>query len=97
MYLQKNQGYFARETISCDDKGELYMGIVCFMLVGLKESIPYVIKWSPETNIDANWLETELLDFLDILSNCGFCVRAIVCENHLSNVSSFKKMLEHVN
>ena len=44
VYLQKNQGYFARETIGCDDKGELYMGIVCFMLVGLKESIPSVIK-----------------------------------------------------
>ena len=67
------------------------------MIVGLKGSIPYVIKSSPETNIDANWLKTKLLDSLEILSNCGFRVRAIVCDNHPSNVSSFKKLLDHVN
>ena len=67
------------------------------MIVGLKGSIPYVIKPSTETNIDTNWLKTKLLDSLEILSNCGFRVRAIVCDNHPSNVSSFKKLLDHVN
>ena len=56
--------------IGCDNEGELYKGIVCFMIVGLKESIPYVINSSPETNNDANWFKTELLDSLGILSNC---------------------------
>ena len=51
----------------------------------------------PVTNIDVNWLKTELLVSLEILSNCGFCLRVIVCNNHPSNVSSFKKLLEHVN
>ena len=90
MYLLKSQEYFGGETIGCDDEGELYTGIVCFMIVGLKESIPYVIKSSPETNIDANWLKTELLDSLEILSNFVFRVRAIVCDKHPSNVSCFK-------
>ena len=54
MYLLKSQEYFRGEMIGCDDEGELYTGIVCFMIVGLIESIPYVIKSSPETNIDAN-------------------------------------------
>ena len=97
MYLKKSLECFGGEMIDCDDEGELYKGIVCFMIVGLKESILYVIKSLPETNIDANWLKTELLDSLEILSNCGFCVRAIVCDNRPSNVSSFKKLLEHVN
>ena len=83
--------------IGCDDQGELYKDIVCFKIVSLKESIPYVIKTSPETNTDANWLKTELLDSLEILSNCGFRVRAVLCDNHSSIVSSFKKLLEHVN
>ena len=56
-----------------------------------------MIKSLPETNIDANWIKTELLDYLEILSNCGFRVRTIVCDNHPSNVSSFKKLLEDVN
>ena len=84
--------------IGCDDEGELYKDIVCFMIAGMKESIPYVIKSSPETNIDTNWLKTELLDSLEIIPrNCGFRVRAIVCDNHPSDVSNFKKLLEHVN
>ena len=78
MYLQNSQEYFWREMIGCDDKGELYKVIVCFTIVSLKESIPYVIKSSPETKLDANWLKAELLDSLEILSNCGFHVRAIV-------------------
>ena len=43
MYLQKSEEYLGREIIGCDDEGELYKGIVCFMIVGLNESIPYEI------------------------------------------------------
>ena len=97
MYLQKSQKYFWGKMISSDDEGELYKGIsFFFMIVGLKESIPSVIKSSPETNIDANWLKTKFLDSLKILSNCGFRVRAIVCDNYPATVSSFKKLLEHI-
>ena len=92
MYLQKSQEFFWGEMIGCDDEGELYQGIVCFMIVGMKESIPS----PPETNIDANWVKAELLESLEILSNCDFHNRAIVCDNHPQNVSSFKKLLEHV-
>ena len=50
MYLQKSQEHFGGEMIDCDDEGELYKGIVYFMIVDVEESIPYVIKSSPETN-----------------------------------------------
>ena len=60
-------------------------------------SIPYVIKSSPESNIDADWLIAELLESLKILSYCGFLVRPIVCDTHPLYVSSFKKLREHVN
>ena len=92
MDLQKSRGYFGEEMIGFDNEGELYKAIVCFIVVGLKESIPYVIKSSPETNIDSNWLKTELLDSLEILSNCGFRFRAFVCAKHPSNFPSFKKL-----
>ena len=78
MYLQKRQEYFWGEMIGCDDEGELYKDIVCFMIVVLKESIPYVIKSLPKTNTDPNWLNTELLDSLEIPSNCGFGVVLII-------------------
>ena len=97
MYLLKSEDYFRREMIGCVDEGELYKGIVCFMIVDFKEPIPYVIKLSTETNNDVNCLKTELSDSLKIYPNCGFCGRAIVCGNHPSKVSNFKKLLKHTN
>ena len=46
-----------------------------------------MLKSSPETNIDANWLKTELLDSLEILFVCAFRVRAIAYDNHPLNCS----------
>ena len=68
IYLQKSKKYFRGEIIGYDDEGELYKGngIVCFMIVGLKESISYMIKSLSETNTDTNWLKTELLEFLSM-------------------------------
>ena len=97
MYLLKSEDYFRGEMIGCVDEGELYKGIVCFMIVDFKESIPYVIKSSTETNNDVNCLKTELSDSLKIYPNCGFCGRAIVCGNHSLKVSNFKKLLKHTN
>ena len=84
MYFWKCQEYFGGEIIGGDDEGEFYKGIVCFIIVSLKELIAYVIKSSPETNIDVSWFKLELLDSFKIFSNCGFRVRAIFCENHHS-------------
>ena len=99
MYLQKSQEYFLGKIIGCDDEGELYKGkgIIYFMIAALKESTIYVIKSLSETNIDTNWLKIELLNSIEILSNCGFRVRAISCNFHPSNVSRFRKLLKHVN
>ena len=41
---------------ACDDEGVMYKDIAFVLIVGLKESIPYVTKSLPETSIDANWL-----------------------------------------
>ena len=95
IYLQKCEEYFAGDLIGCNSEGELYKGLVCFMIVGLKNSIPYVIKSSPETKINADWLKEELVDCLGTFSKSGFNVRVIVCDNHPSNVLSFKNLLQH--
>ena len=94
MYLQKCEEYFAGDLVGCNSEGELYKGLVCFMIVGLKNSIPHVIKLSPETKINGDWLKEELIDCLGILPQSGFNVRAIVCDNHQLNKSSFKNLLQ---
>ncbi|XP_065651124.1 uncharacterized protein LOC136079317 [Hydra vulgaris] len=93
MYLQKCEEYFAGEMIGSDESGEMYKGIVCFMIIGLKQNIPYVIKTSPEKTINAEWLKEEIFECLRILTECEFNVRVIVCDNHSANVSCFKKIL----
>ena len=94
MYLQKCEEYFAGDLVGCNSEGECYKGLICFMKAGFKNSIPYVIKSSPETKINADWFKEELIDCLGILSQSSFNVRAIVCDNHTSNVPSFKNLLQ---
>ena len=67
------------------------------MIVGLEHSLPYVIKSSPGTKINADWLKKELIDCFGILYQLGFIVRAIACNNHPLHVSSFKNLLQHFN
>ena len=48
MYLEKATQYHSGEYVGADDEGNLYKGIVAFMIVGLKDSIPYIVQAIPE-------------------------------------------------
>ena len=48
MFLQKCLQYMAGERVGENEKGELYKGVIGFMIAGLKESIPYMIQAIPE-------------------------------------------------
>ena len=39
MYLQKCEEYVGGGTVGTDEDGELYKGVVCFMIVGLNSNI----------------------------------------------------------
>ena len=97
MYFQKCEEYFAGDLVDYNSESELYKKLICFTIVGLKNSIPYVIKSSLETKINPDWFTEELIDCLGILPQSGFSVRGIVFDNHSSNMSSFKNLLQHVN
>ena len=64
-------------------------GIVCFIIVGLQESILYVIESCTKITIKVAYIRDELTECLDVLYQCSFNVRAIVYDNHQSNVSLF--------
>ena len=63
MFLQKCEEYIAGESYGTDEQGEPYKGVVCFMIVGLKSNIPYVVKALPEKQIIGEWLKDELLAY----------------------------------
>ena len=56
MYLQKATQYQGGEYVDADEGGNLYKGIVAFMMVGLKESIQYIIQAIPEVTCTGQWL-----------------------------------------
>ena len=66
-------------------------------VVWLKNSFPYVVKSFPETKVNCDWLNEVLIDCLRILTRFGFNIKAIVCDNHPPNVSSFKNLPQHFN
>ena len=72
---------------------ELYKSIVCFMIIGLKENMSYVVKAAPVTFIKNKLLKDELLNCLELSITGGFNVRAVICDNHAANVSKFTKLI----
>ena len=89
MFLQKGTSLQGGEYIGEDEAGELYKGIACFMIVGLKDSVPYVIQAIPEVTITGNWLADKISANIEALAKTGFTVRGVVTDNHNSNVTAF--------
>ena len=93
MYLQKCEEYAGGETIGADENGQLYKGVVCFMVIGLKDNVPYVINSIPENEISGQMLKREILNCVKFLHENGFNVRGVVSDDHSSNVSAYKEFL----
>ena len=85
MYLQKSVQYHGGKLIGKDEKGDFYNGILVFMVVGLKQSVPYVIKACPKTSHSGRWLTDEIEESLLTLSDAGLRIRAIITDNHSTN------------
>ena len=47
-YLQKCEEYTGGQLIGAATNVELYKGIVSFMIIGIKQNTPYIIKSVPE-------------------------------------------------
>ena len=93
MYLQKGVQYHGGRWYGSDEKGELYKGIIAIMIQGLKNSLPFVIKVIPEVTLRGDWLSDELSKAVSMLCHEGFNVRAVVTDNHSTNVSAFNKLI----
>ena len=96
MYLQKACKYHGGKSYGKDEHEEFYNGIVVFMVVGLRKSIPYVIKTLPETKINGEWLNPQIIESLCRLHTAGFYVRAINTDNHSVNVAAFSFLIARI-
>ena len=51
MYQQKQEEFTGEELTGADPDDNPYKGIMCFLIVGLKENVPFVVKDIPETGV----------------------------------------------
>lgn len=63
MYLQKSVQYHTGGFVGQDEEGNLYKGIVAFMIVSLKKSVLIVVRSLSETKITGEWLKSEINEF----------------------------------
>ena len=94
MFLQKMSQYQGGEFVGEDEEGNLYKGVMAFMIVRLKESVPYVVQACPETTFDGEWLAAKIVENLKTLTEGGFCVRSVVSDDHSTNVFTPSKALQ---
>jgi hypothetical protein len=97
MYIQKAAQYQAGEYIGADEEDNLYKGIVVFMVVGLQQSLPFVVQALPEVTFNGEWLAAQIDKAIENLSEAGFIVRGVVTDNHSANVRAFSKLIEQLN
>ena len=63
------------------------------MVVGLKESIPYITQAIPEVTFTGQWLSHKIAENIKNLTLVGFCVRCVVTDNHSVNVNAFSLLV----
>ena len=56
MYIQKESGYNGGRVTGTDPDGKMFKGVVAFMINGLKNGTPFVVKAIPELRIPGQWI-----------------------------------------
>ena len=72
MYLEKAIQYHGGEYVGADDERNVYKSIAAFMIVELKESIPYIVPAIPEVKFSSDWLADKMLNCIDDLASAEF-------------------------
>ena len=89
--------HFDRKTlIGCDQDLGFFKSILCFMVISLTKSIPFVASAVPIIRISWNLVHSNLDKCISVLSQTDFNLCAILADNHTTNVNAFKQ-LRHLN
>ena len=60
IYLQKCEEFSGGEIIGADETCDLYKGLICFMIVGLKSNIPFVVRGVPKKKSQVSGFKKKL-------------------------------------
>ena len=94
MYLQKSEECVDEATYEAEKERNLYKILICFMIVGLKEKAPCVIKPVPETKISGELQQEEIINCIETQQRVKFKVRGVLVDNHSSNFALLRGLTE---
>ena len=87
MYLQQCDRYSKGKVEGSDANGNFFTGIICYMVIGLKLNLPYVVRAVPKVNLSGQGLKFELETTIDVVMQSGFSVSmAFDCINCVEQV-----------
>ena len=89
IFLQKKLQFQQGKLIGCDDNGNLFKGIMTF---GVQKNVSFVVNAVPESKIERKWLCGQIIKSIQSFHKIGFHVRAVISDNHHSNVSAFNEL-----
>ena len=64
------------------------------MVIGLKQSTPFVVQAIPEVTFNGQWLAEKISDNIGNRIEIGLRVRGIVTNNHSANVNAFSALIK---
>ena len=67
------------------------------MILGLKQYIPLMVKAVTEIKIKEKLVLLNVEESIKSLHQGGFQVRAVICDNHPSNVAAFRDLSQKFN
>ena len=73
----------------------MYIRIVTFIVVGLKQIIPFVVQAIPEVTFNSQWPTDKISDNIDNLLEIGVCVQGIDTSSHSTNVNAFLTLIKY--
>ena len=70
----------------------MYNSVFCLMVVSIMKSVPYVLKAIPIVRLSHELICNSILNCLSVLSQGNFVIRAIIADNHRTNLSAFQHL-----
>ena len=92
MHLQSQVQFDGHTLVGCNADLEMYTSILCFIVVSLRKSIPFVIAAVPLVRNSGNIVYDNLDKCLLLLTQSQFKIRAIVSDNHTTNVKAYNRL-----
>ena len=74
MYLQKSQEYVGEELCGANENGMLYKSVLCFMIFGLHNNVPFIVKTVPVNKLESDSSKKEIFKTLELLHSCSYMV-----------------------